>query len=155
MKKTLKQLKEDIKSKSIKLELTYSKYGISEKIKGVRTISRVQTNECLLVNKDGYGSWFSYPKASNMEYIGTEIKIFTEDGELEMVYKVIKEEDEKKVEYTKIVNKHRDALKKYSELEIELWNKIQQLEATRQELIMLKEIEIKKIEELNNKYNID
>ena len=74
---TKAQFIRDCKSGSIKFEMMY-RYGeeIPERLKGVRTVSKVNTVSVFLMNSSGIESELYIPCASLMEYDGETLTIY-------------------------------------------------------------------------------
>ena len=90
----LADLKRDAASGKIKLELVerYGKTGeeIPERIRGIRTVSRINTVAIFLANEDGVESELRFDSAKLVEYDGKSLTIY-ERGERDLT------EQEKKI----------------------------------------------------------
>lgn len=84
---TLAQFKRDAASGKIKLELVerYGKTGeeIPERIRGIRTVSRINTVAIFLANEDGVESELRFDSAKLVEYDGKSLTIY-ERGERDL-----------------------------------------------------------------------
>ena len=85
--KTLADLKRDAASKKIKFELIerYGKIGdeIPERLRGIRTVSKVNTVGITLVNSEGLISELRFESAKLIEYDGKSLTIY-ERGERDL-----------------------------------------------------------------------
>lgn len=139
--KTLKELKEEISSKKVRIQLTYNGgYAIPEHISGIRTIGEVKSNGCFLINNKGEKSFMEYPKAKYMQYEGDILKIFSEykEGKIDMIYRIIRHDD--------------DTLKEIEELE----KKQAEIKAIEDEIEkVIKELKDKKLELLNKRVELN
>ena len=92
--KTLADFKRDAASGKIKLELVerYGKTGeeIPERIRGIRTVSRINTVAIFLANENGVESELRFDSAKLVEYDGKSLTIY-ERGERDLT------EQEKKI----------------------------------------------------------
>lgn len=92
--KTLADLKRDAASGKIKLELVerYGKTGeeIPERIRGIRTVSKINTVAIFLANADGVESELRFVSSKLVEYDGKSLTIY-ERGERDLT------EQEKKI----------------------------------------------------------
>ena len=94
MKKTLAQLKRDVNSRSISLELI-SRYGQpvnNKELLGKRKIGKIQTNGFYLIRLDGRESWLEYPKARDMYYDDESLTIYQNKNEI-LKYKVYRNDE--------------------------------------------------------------
>ena len=89
--KTLSQFKREIKNKEISLQLL-EVYGQkpNDKMKGVREISKVQSNGFYLkseYNGEIFNSWLAFPKSKDFKYIDDCLEIY-EYNQLILKYKI-------------------------------------------------------------------
>lgn len=79
--KTLADLKRDAKNKNMSLELVerFGKTGdeIPERLRGIRHISKTQTNAIYLINDKGEESWLSFDSAKLVEYDTDSLIIYS------------------------------------------------------------------------------